>query len=653
LQKIDAFLFSRIWDTQKLEKLDTLYRKVNFCACETHAGLKLLYLVGENLDKARAHYQAEKGRIVKFMRGIYADADEDVDDTVLRHAVRIANYLYPRAYLSAASAVLLAPTRDGRLFISGPRSQRTRIRTLEIIQNVAPAHPSTAQALIADRLGEFRIDVSSLRQRFLEAFRLRSEHAASIDEDRRASLAARLIEEYGAPKGAADALWALARENEWYREGERAERYLLKSPSLIEVRNEAAIGFTVAWHGQPIGELRHDGFEWRWLAETGFDLPLVRQRTPGKLPPFILSLLPEGWLERVLNLKESDERARLRSGKRYMSSITICPDPAEIAALPEDRLSTRLDEFCKDGMFTGRYGGPARGDIEQSFEENLARLFASAQTPHLSGVQIKAPMFLDSHGLLVSGTTKPFTHILKPAGTSGFQALPIIEYLSMTLGLAAGLEAPAIALTGMPDGMPPALIVERFDIRSGDDDNRRIALEDFCSVLDLTPAAKYDGTIERIARAVRPLSTAPEADLLVILKRALFAWLIADGDMHLKNLALLKIAVEGADTFQSVRMAPLYDAVTTRVFPGIKNDRMALKLDGKDDRLRRADLLRMAATAGIPARTANASMDELLAGVAAGLDQIALPAVPNLDATLTAKADQMLEICRDRRASWR
>ena len=75
----------------------------------------------------------------------------------------------------------------------------------------------------------------------------------------------------------------------------------------------------------------------------------------------------------------------------------------------------------------------------------------------------------------------------------------------MTLGLAAGIEAPAIALTGMPDGMPPALIVERFDIRSGDDDNRRIALEDICSVLDLPPEAKYDSTIERVARAVRPL----------------------------------------------------------------------------------------------------------------------------------------------------
>jgi len=189
----------------------------------------LLYLVGENLDRARAHYQAETGRIVRFMHGIYADSDADADDTVLRHAVRIANYLYPRAYLSAASAVLLAPTRDGRLFISGRRSQRTRIRMLEIIQNVAPADPSTARALIADGLGEFRVDVSSLRQRFLEAFRRRGEHAASINEDMRAALAARLIEEYGEPKGATNALWALARENGWYREGEQAERYLLKS----------------------------------------------------------------------------------------------------------------------------------------------------------------------------------------------------------------------------------------------------------------------------------------------------------------------------------------------------------------------------------------------------------------------------------------
>src|SRR5579859_2104510 len=97
-----------------------------------------LYLVGENLDKARSHYAAQTGKLVQLMRGIYIDAGDDADAMVLKHAVRIARYLYPRAYLSAASAILLGPTGDGRLFLSGPRVQRTRIRGLEIVQNKAP-----------------------------------------------------------------------------------------------------------------------------------------------------------------------------------------------------------------------------------------------------------------------------------------------------------------------------------------------------------------------------------------------------------------------------------------------------------------------------------------------------------------------------------
>ena len=105
------------------------------------------------------------------MRGIYVDPDDDIDATVLRHAVRIAKYLYPQAYLSAASAASLGPTRDGRLFLSARRKQRTRIRALEIIQNEAPKHPSIGSAVIDDGMGEFHINVSSIRQRFLEAFR--------------------------------------------------------------------------------------------------------------------------------------------------------------------------------------------------------------------------------------------------------------------------------------------------------------------------------------------------------------------------------------------------------------------------------------------------------------------------------------------------
>jgi serine/threonine-protein kinase HipA len=605
-----------------------------------------IHFVGENLDKARGHYRAGTGKLIQLVRGIYADADDDVDATVLKHAVRIAKYLYPKAYLSAASAITLAPTRDGRLFLSGRRKQRTRLRGLEIIQNEAPTHPSLGSAVIDDGMGEFRVDVSSLRQRFLEGFRLRSEHAASIDDAARRAIATRLIEEYGGQEAAADAVWVLARENGWLREGERAERLLKINPLTTPVRNQAALDLIVAWHGEPIGHLTHDGFEWRWIANERKIPPLIRQTTPGKLPPFITSLLPEGWLESVL--KEKDERATLRSGRRYISNITIADTEAELAALPRDVLRGRLADRTKDGLFTGAYAGPGRGELNETFERNLARIFESKETPRLSGIQIKAPMNLDAKGVLSPSTTTPFTHILKPSGTSGFEALPVIEWLSLSLGGACGFVAPAIALVSMPDGLHPALIVERFDIRVGDGDLRMLALEDMASVLELPSSSKYDSTIERAARALRPISTSPTEDGTLLLKRALFAWLIADGDMHLKNMAVLKIAQPGTDMFKSVRIAPLYDAVTTRVFPTLKQDRMALKLNGKDDQLRRKDFNTLARTIGLSAAEGDAAIDDVLTKLDKAANAIAVPSLVRSFAATSKMVDELLELVRDR-----
>lgn len=562
---------------------------------------------------------------MQLVRGVYVDATDDIEATVLGHAVRIARYLYPAAYLSSASASLLGPTPDGRLFISGRRNQRTRLRTLEIVQNEAPAHPSTVSVVVGDDMGELRAEASSLRQRFLEAFRLRSEHATAVTEPMRAQMAARLVEEYGAAQAAADALWALARENSWYREGEGAERYLLTRPSADKISgNRAALEFLVAWHGTPLGHLTHDGFEWRWKASgRAGSPPLIRETMPGKLPPFIESLLPEGWLAQVLH--QRDERDVLRSGQRYMSNIAIVRDRGELAKLPADVLQGQLAAFSKNGRFIGDYRGPGRGEIEETFEQNLARLYAQAQTPRLSGVQIKAPMCLTVDGVLVPAIERPFTHIFKPAGSAGFETLPVVEWLCLELGRAVGFEVPAAALIDMPDGMPPALLVERFDIRRSADDRRILAMEDFCSILELPTSAKYDGTIERMARGLRPLSTDPVADLETLFRRALFAWLIADGDMHLKNLALLKIAEPGSRQFATVRFASLYDAVTTRVFPGLAGDRMALKLNGKDDRLTRQDFLTLARTIDLQAAQAEAIISDMAMRLADAAPDIALP----------------------------
>lgn len=584
-----------------------------------------IHLVGETIDAKRAHQRAQAGELVQLVRGIYVDPGAGADAAIMDHAIRIAHYLYPNAYLSSASAVLLAPTPDGRLFISGKRNQRTRLRSLEIVQNEAPKHPSTASAVVGDDQGELRIHASSPRQRFLEAFRLRSEHASAITAEMRVQLAARLVEEHGTTKEAADAVWALARENGWYREGEAAERFLMAQPGTAKAPvNKAALDLMIAWHGEPLGNLVHDGFEWRWKPARRSGPTLIRETTPGKLPAFVESLLPEGWLAKVLH--ERDEREALKRGRRYMSNIAVVERRDELTALPADILTTRLIRFVEAGRFTGSYDGPARGAIEESFEQNLARMFARAETPRLSGVQIKAPMHLAPDGTLLPAIDLPFTHILKPAGTAGFEMLPIVEWLCLELGRAAGFAAPDVALTVMPDAMAPALIVERFDIRLEPDDQRRIALEDFCSILDLPASAKYDGTIERMARGLRPLSTDPAADLDILFRRAVFAWLIADGDMHLKNLALLKIADTDAKAFTSVRFAPLYDAVTTRVFPGLGGDRMALKLGGKDDRLTRRDFMTLARTIGLPQGDAETAIAELTGSLAQAVETVRLPA---------------------------
>jgi serine/threonine-protein kinase HipA len=81
-----------------------------------------IHLVGETIDAKQAHLRAQAGDLIPLARKVYLAQSADVDQAVMAHAVRIAHCMYPSAYLSSASAFLLTPTADGRLFISGRRN---------------------------------------------------------------------------------------------------------------------------------------------------------------------------------------------------------------------------------------------------------------------------------------------------------------------------------------------------------------------------------------------------------------------------------------------------------------------------------------------------------------------------------------------------
>lgn len=75
-----------------------------------------------------------------------------------------------------------------------------------------------------------------------------------------------------------------------------------------------------------------------------------------------------------------------------------------------------------------------------------------------------------------------------------------------------------------------------------------------------------------------------------------------------------------------MRFAPLYDAVTTRVFPSLGVDRMALKFNGKDDRLTSRDFEALARTISLTIGDAETAMKEIAARLAKHVQILRLPA---------------------------
>ena len=584
----------------------------------------MLYLVGETIDKHRANYGVGRGRLTHIMRGILVDAGDDADSVVLGHAVRIARYLYPRTWLSGTSAERLAPTLDGRLFLCGRRRQHTRLRSLEIVQTRAPDRPEIELVTVTDSLGDVTVRRATARFRFLQSFSGGNAAVAAMDDDTKRRLAERLAEEAGGTAQLVTALWRSAEANGWRAEAGRAERFLTVSRHVVV---PATPDWVVRWHGETMGILRHDGTGWVWRPSEEARPNPVRGGVPGALPPLLESLLPEGWLDNILNAK--NERERLAKSRRYMSNITIAPVSDRHGDPPADVLQGRLKDWSRNGRFIGAYNGPAP-TFDENLEQRMAAVAAHATTPRMSGVQIKAPMTLTLEGELHDATKSPFTHILKPSPGAGFETLPMIEDACLTAAEACGFDVPAHALVDMPGGLPDALLVERFDIRVNEEDARRLALEDTASVRGLPSTEKYQGSIEQVARALRQVSNSWPADGRTLLLRALFAWLIADGDMHLKNLAVLRVAPSGARSFTSVRLAPVYDAVTTAIFPWIDADQMALALNGKRNRLERADFLRSGATIGLPAADVSGAISELCRALTTHLERQTL-AKPPLD----------------------
>jgi serine/threonine-protein kinase HipA len=119
------------------------------------------------------------------------------------------------------------------------------------------------------------------------------------------------------------------------------------------------------------------------------------------------------------------------------------------------------------------------------------------------------------------------------------------------------------------------LLVYCFDLDA--QGNRYWSMEDFCALLGLRPAAKYETTWERIAKAVRDHVPGSRQDETFrrLVATVLRTYALRNADCHAKNVALLYTS--RAD----VHLAPAYDFLTTSVYAGYQLNPPGISFLGK------------------------------------------------------------------------
>src|SRR5271163_417837 len=239
-----------------------------------------------------------------------------------------------------------------------------------------------------------------------------------------------------------------------------------------------------------------------------------------------------------------------------------------------------------------------RGD---NSEEAFAELVRQHATSGVSGV---LPKFLDTQTEVLPATTagvkfQPHKkvsmltrrHIIK-GSSSRLPFAALNEYLCMQV---VGRVVPAARTEVSRDGN--ALVVYRFDV---DEQGQPLwGMEDFCALLGLRPAAKYDTTWERIARAVRDHVTGEHQyeTFRRLAATLLLAYALRNADYHAKNLSLLYTSR------RDVHLSPAYDFLTTSVYAGYQHNPPGIGFLGKKTWTPGKNLVKfIAGTFGIPPR---------------------------------------------------
>lgn len=231
----------------------------------------------------------------------------------------------------------------------------------------------------------------------------------------------------------------------------------------------------------------------------------------------------------------------------------------------------------------------------------LAQVVVEKHTT-VTGVQAKLSVDLerDENGvpqrLTIVGVMG--SYILKPQ-TERFTCLPEMEDLTMHLAEAARIATVPHSLIRFADG-ELNYITRRIDRT---EDGHKLAMEDFCQLSEHLTEHKYNASYEMIASLVKRYSATPRLDVTNFWEQVVFAWIVGNADMHLKNFSLLR---QKAGTYT---LSPTYDQVSTAIIMPEDAEELALSLNGWKKKLMREDFVQAMLASGLDEVVANRLLD--------------------------------------------
>jgi serine/threonine-protein kinase HipA len=177
--------------------------------------------------------------------------------------------------------------------------------------------------------------------------------------------------------------------------------------------------------------------------------------------------------------------------------------------------------------------------------------------------------------------TVPIPSLIVKAASPAYPGLAANEYLCLSTARRAGIETPGFELSH--DGQ--MLILDRFDLVTHTDGHiERLGFEDIAAlaglrVRDVLSDRKYQGSYQRVAELLRQLQL-PARELHRFFEQVALSVMVRNGDAHLKNFGVLY------RTASDIRLAPLFDVVTTAIYtytqypggPELTDRTLALKL---------------------------------------------------------------------------